>query len=303
MTIFETKTGERVSRNSAGISKTKLRSSYLTLIVSVSLVLFLLSILGLVIINARELSDYFRESLSFSVILDEDVKEADIRMLKKDLDAKEFIKSTEYISKEAAAAKLKEELGEDFLSFLGYNPLSPTIDVYLHAGYANPDSVVIIEKYLLEFPVVNEVYYQESVLHLINENIRKIGLFLGVLSLFLFLIAITIINNTVRLSVYSKRFIIRTMQLVGATRAFVRRPFLVKSVFYGLLAALVALLLLVGMLYLVEREFFSLFTFENINLLILLMVIIIITGVVINVVSTFFAVNRYLSISEDKLYI
>jgi cell division transport system permease protein len=303
LTIFETKTGERVSRNSAGISKTKLRSSYLTLIVSVSLVLFLLSILGLVIINARELSDYFRESLSFSVILDEDVKEADIRMLKKDLDAKEFIKSTEYISKEAAAAKLKEELGEDFLSFLGYNPLSPTIDVYLHAGYANPDSVVIIEKYLLEFPVVNEVYYQESVLHLINENIRKIGLFLGVLSLFLFLIAITIINNTVRLSVYSKRFIIRTMQLVGATRAFVRRPFLVKSVFYGLLAALVALLLLVGMLYLVEREFFSLFTFENINLLILLMVIIIITGVVINVVSTFFAVNRYLSISEDKLYI
>ncbi len=303
MTIFETKTGERVSRNSAGISKTKLRSSYLTLIVSVSLVLFLLSILGLVIINARELSDYFRESLSFSVILDEDVKEADIRMLKKDLDAKEFIKSTEYISKEAAAAKLKEELGEDFLSFLGYNPLSPTIDVYLHAGYANPDSVVIIEKYLLEFPVVNEVYYQESVLHLINENIRKIGLFLGVLSLFLFLIAITIINNTVRLSVYSKRFIIRTMQLVGATRAFVRRPFLVKSVFYGLLAALVALLLLVGMFYLVEREFFSLFTFENINLLILLMVIIIITGVVINVVSTFFAVNRYLSISEDKLYI
>ncbi|MDX9929411.1 MAG: permease-like cell division protein FtsX [Bacteroidales bacterium] len=292
-----------MSRNSAGISKTKLRSSYLTLIVSVSLVLFLLSILGLVIINARELSDYFRESLSFSVILDEDVKEADIRMLKKDLDAKEFIKSTEYISKEAAAAKLKEELGEDFLSFLGYNPLSPTIDVYLHAGYANPDSVVIIEKYLLEFPVVNEVYYQESVLHLINENIRKIGLFLGVLSLFLFLIAITIINNTVRLSVYSKRFIIRTMQLVGATRAFVRRPFLVKSVFYGLLAALVALLLLVGMLYLVEREFFSLFTFENINLLILLMVIIIITGVVINVVSTFFAVNRYLSISEDKLYI
>jgi cell division transport system permease protein len=303
LTIFETKTGERVSRNSAGISKTKLRSSYLTLIVSVSLVLFLLSILGLVIINARELSDYFRESLSFSVILDEDVKEADIRMLKKDLDAKEFIKSTEYISKEAAAAKLKEELGEDFLSFLGYNPLSPTIDVYLHAGYANPDSVVIIEKYLLEFPVVNEVYYQESVLHLINENIRKIGLFLGVLSLFLFLIAITIINNTVRLSVYSKRFIIRTMQLVGATRAFVRRPFLVKSVFYGLLAALVALLLLVGMFYLVEREFFSLFTFENINLLILLMVIIIITGVVINVVSTFFAVNRYLSISEDKLYI
>jgi cell division transport system permease protein len=292
-----------VSRNNAGISKTKLRSSYLTLVVSVSLVLFLLSILGLVIINARELSDYFRESLSFSVILDEDVKEADIRMLKKDLDAKSFVKSTEYISKDDAAVKLKEELGEDFLSFLGYNPLSPTIDVYLHAGYANPDSVAVVEKYLLEFPVVSEVYYQESVLHLINENVRKIGLFLGVLSAFLFLIALTIISNTVRLSVYSKRFIIHTMQLVGATRSFVRRPFLIRSAFHGLLAAVLSLLLLVGLLYLIEREFFRLFTFENLNLLFLLMGFIILTGVLINVVSTFFAVNRYLSIPEDKLYI
>jgi len=292
-----------VSRGNAGISKTKLRSSYVTLVVSVSLVLFLLGILGLVIINARELSDYFRESLSFSVILDEEIKEADIRMLKKDLDAKEFVKLTEYISKEDAAVKLKEELGEDFISFLGYNPLSPTIDVYLHAGYTNPDSIAVIEKYLLEFPVVSEVYYQESVLHLINENISKIGLFLGVLSLFLFLIALTIINNTVRLSVYSKRFIIRTMQLVGATRGFVRRPFLIRSIFHGLLAAIVSLLLLMTMLYLVEREFFRLFTFENINLLLLLMGVIIVTGVVINLISTYFAVNRYLSISEDKLYI
>ena len=275
----------------------------MTLVVSVSLVLFLLGILGLVIINARELSDYFRESLSFSVILDEEIKEADIRMLKKDLDAKEFVKLTEYISKEDAAVKLKEELGEDFISFLGYNPLSPTIDVYLHAGYTNPDSIAVIEKYLLEFPVVSEVYYQESVLHLINENISKIGLFLGVLSLFLFLIALTIINNTVRLSVYSKRFIIRTMQLVGATRGFVRRPFLIRSIFHGLLAAIVSLLLLMTMLYLVEREFFRLFTFENINLLLLLMGVIIVTGVVINLISTYFAVNRYLSISEDKLYI
>ncbi len=292
-----------MSRGNAGISKTKLRSSYVTLVVSVSLVLFLLGILGLVIINARELSDYFRESLSFSVILDEEIKEADIRMLKKDLDAKEFVKLTEYISKEDAAVKLKEELGEDFISFLGYNPLSPTIDVYLHAGYTNPDSIAVIEKYLLEFPVVSEVYYQESVLHLINENISKIGLFLGVLSLFLFLIALTIINNTVRLSVYSKRFIIRTMQLVGATRGFVRRPFLIRSIFHGLLAAIVSLLLLMTMLYLVEREFFRLFTFENINLLLLLMGVIIVTGVVINLISTYFAVNRYLSISEDKLYI
>jgi cell division transport system permease protein len=292
-----------MGRNGAGISKTKLRSSYLTLVVSVSLVLFLLSILGLVIINAQGLSDYFRESLSFSVILGEDVLEADIRMLKKDIDAKSFVKAAEYVSKEDAAEKLKEELGEEFVSFLGYNPLSPTIDVYLKAEYTNPDSIVAIEKYLLEYPVVSEVYYQESVLHLINENVRKIGLFLIVISSFLFLISLTIINNTVRLSVYSRRFIIRTMQLVGATRGFVRRPFLLRSAFHGLLAAMLALTLLMAMLYLVEREFFMLFTFEDINLLLLLMVAIMVTGVIMNVVSTFFAVNRYLSIPEDKLYI
>jgi cell division transport system permease protein len=292
-----------MGRNGAGISKSKLRSSYLTLVISVSLVLLLLSILGLVIINARGLSDYLRESLSFSVILEEGVKEADIRMLKKDIDAKSFVKAAEYVSKEDAAIKLKEELGEEFVSFLGYNPLSPTIDVYLKAEYTNPDSIVAIEKYLLEFPVVNEVYYQESILHLINENVKKIGLFLIIISSFLFLISLTIINNTIRLSVYSKRFIIRTMQLVGATRAFVRRPFLIKSAFHGLLAAILALTLLMAMLYLIEREFFMLFTFENINLLLLLMVAILITGVIMNVVSTFFAVNRYLSIPEDKLYI
>jgi len=292
-----------MGRSGAGISKTKLRSSYVTLIVSVSLVLFLLSVLGLVFINARALSDYFRESLSFSVILDQDVKEADIRMIKKDIDAKSFVKAAEYVSKEEAAEKLKEELGEEFVSFLGYNPLSPTIDVYLKAEYTNPDSIVAIEKYLLEFPIVSEVYYQESVLHLINENINKIGLFLAVISSFLFLISLTIINNTIRLSVYSKRFIIRTMQLVGATRSFVRRPFLVRSAFHGLLAAILALTLLMGMLYLIEREFFMLFTFENINLLLILMVIIMLTGVILNVVSTYFAVNRYLSIPEDKLYI
>lgn len=292
-----------MGRNGAGISKTKLRSSYLTLVVSVSLVLFLLSTLGLVIINAQGLSDYFRESLSFSVILGEDVLEADIRMLKKDIDAKSFVKAAEYVSKEDAAEKLKEELGEEFVSFLGYNPLSPTIDVYLKAEYTNPDSIVSIEKYLLEYPVVSEVYYQESVLHLINENVRKIGLFLIVISSFLFLISLTIINNTVRLSVYSKRFIIRTMQLVGATRGFVRRPFLLRSAFHGLLAAMLALTLLMAMLYLVEREFFMLFTFEDMNLLLLMMGAIIATGVIMNVVSTFFAVNRYLSIPEDKLYI
>jgi cell division transport system permease protein len=291
-----------LKNSETGLSKTKLRSSYLTLVVSVSLVLFLLGVLGLVLINAKELSDYFRESLSFSVMLNDDTKEADIRMLQKDLDGKLYVKSTAYVSKEEAAAKMKEDLGEDFINFLGDNPLPPSIDVYLYANYTSPDSVAKIEKYVLEYPFVKEVYYQESLLFLINENIRKISFFLLVISSFLFLIALTIINNTIRLSIYSRRFLIRTMQVVGATRSFIRRPFLVQSAFHGLLAALLAMGLLMGLLYMIEKEFYLMFTFESTNLLILLGVSLIVIGVLINIISTFFSVNRYLSISEDKLY-
>jgi cell division transport system permease protein len=291
-----------VKKKENELSKIRLRSSYLTLIVSVSLVLFLLGILGLILINAKELSDYFKESLSFSVMLNDDTKEADIRLLQKDLDAKAFVKSTEYISKEKAATKMKEELGEDFINFLGDNPLPPSIDVYLFAQYTNPDSVTKIEKYVSAYPFVKEIQYPESVLHLINENVKKISVFLIVISTFLFLIALTIINNTIRLSIYSKRFIIRTMQLVGATRSFIRKPFIVQSALQGLLAALLAMSLLMGTLYLIEKEFFLLFSFESGYLLVLLGFAIIIAGVLINVISTFFAVNRYLSISEDQLY-
>lgn len=291
-----------MKKNENGTSKAKLRSSYVTLVVSISLVLFLLGVLGFVLINAKELSDYLRESLSFSVFLDDAAKEADIRMLQKDLDAKQYIKSTEYVSKEEAAAKMKEELGEDFINFLGDNPLPPSIDVYLVSNYTHPDSVAKIEKYILQYPFVKEVYIPESLLFLITENVRKISLFLLVISTFLFLISLTIINNTIRLSVYSKRFLIRTMQLVGATRSFIRKPFIVQSAFHGFLAALIALTLLLALLYLIEREFFMMFSSESTILLILLAAGIIVIGIIINIISTWFSVNRYLSISEDKLY-
>jgi cell division transport system permease protein len=291
-----------VKNKETGFSKARLTGSYLTLVISVSLVLFLLGILGLVIINTKELSDYFKESLSFSVILSDETREPDIRMLQKDLDAKPYVKSSEYISKDDAAVKMKEDLGEDFISFLGDNPLPPSIDVYLLASYTNPDSVAKIEKYILEYPFVKEVWYEDSLLFLINENVRKISLFLLIISSFLFLIAVTIINNTIRLAIYSKRFLIRTMQFVGATRSFIRKPFLVRSIYHGLLAALIAMLLLMGLLYLIEKEFLMLFTFESTNLLILLGVLLIIAGILINLVSTYLSVNRYLVISEDKLY-
>ncbi len=291
-----------MTRTEGGISRYRLGSSYLTLVVSVSLVLFLLGILGMVLINARQLSDYFRESLSFTIMLKEDAREADIRMLQKELDAKTYVKQTEYVSKDEAAVKLKDDLGEDFLDFLGYNPLMPTIDVYLLADYTHPDSVMKIEKRILEYPVVDEVYYQESILTLINENVRKITAFLLTISALLFLIALTIINNTIRLSIYSKRFLINTMQLIGANRSFIRKPFLIKSLFFGFVAALISIGLLMGLMYLVEKEFFTLFTYENINLFLFLCLALIAAGVIINAVSTFFALNRYLGMHEDKLY-
>jgi cell division transport system permease protein len=292
----------KVKKKETGFSKARLSGSYLTLVISVSLVLFLLGILGLVLINAKELSDYFRENLTFSVILDDDAREADIRMLQKDLDAKPSVKSTEYVSKDEAATKMKEDMGEDFISFLGDNPLPPSIDVYLYAGYTNRDSVVKFEKYILEYPFVKEVWYEDSLLFLINENVRKISIFLLIISSFLFLIAVTIINNTIRLAIYSKRFLIRTMQLVGATRSFIRKPFLIRSIYHGVLAALTAMLLLMGLLYLVEKEFLMLFSFESTRLLLLLGVLLIIAGILINLLSTYLSVNRYLVISEDKLY-
>ncbi|HEX2920728.1 MAG TPA: permease-like cell division protein FtsX [Bacteroidales bacterium] len=291
-----------MKKTEPGYSRSRLAGSHLTLIISVSLVLFLLGILGLVIINARELSDYFRESLSFSIFLDDNAREADIRMLEKDLDAKHYVKSTAYVSKDEAAAKMKEELGEDFINFLGDNPLPPSIDVYLYASYTSPDSVAKIEKYVMQFPFVKEVLVPESLLILINENVRKVSVFLLIISTFMFVIAITVINNTIRLSIYSKRFIIRTMQLVGATRGFIRKPFLAQSAMHGIIAALVSIGLITGLLYLIEKEFFMILSFESPEMLLLLGGAIIVSGLLISIVSTYFSVNRYLNIPEDKLY-
>lgn len=284
------------------VSKGRLRSSYLTLIVSISLVLFLLGLLGMVLINARELSDYFKESLSFSVMLDEEAKEADIRMLQKDLAAKVYVKDSQYISKEQAAENLKEELGEDFISFMGYNPLLPSLDVFLLAEYTHPDSVLNIERYILEYPLVEEVYFQESFLHMLNENVRKVSFVLLIFSVLLLFISLTIINNTIRLSVYSKRFLINTMQLVGANRSFIRRPFLFRSIIHGIIAGLVSILLLMVILFFIEQEFYLLFSLQDMGLLLSLFGGIIVIGILINYLSTYFSVNRYMGISEDKLY-
>ncbi len=291
-----------MKKKESRITRRRLRSSYVTSIISISLVLFLLGLLGLLLLNAKKLSDYVKENIGISIILKEGVKEVEIRRLQKDLDAAPYVKSTEYISKEEAAKKLQEELGEDFIDFLGYNPLLASIDVYLFAEYANLDTIAEIENNIVRFPEVKEVFYHKSLVHLINENVRKISLFILMFSALLFIIALTLINNTIRLSVYSRRFLINTMQLVGATNGFIRRPFLMKSIMHGIYGALIAIALLVGVIYLAQREFSEIVSFKDVEILGVLFIFVLFLGILITWLSTFFAVNKFLRIQEDELY-
>ena len=277
----------------------RLRSSYITSIVSISLVLFMLGLVGLLILNARELSDYVKENIGFAVIIEDNAKEVDILRLQKNLDASQYVKSTKYITKDVAAEELKEELGEDFVEFLGYNPLLSSIDVQLLAEYANMDSIAKIEEQLKKYNFVKEVFYQESLIHVVNENIQKIGFIILLFSVLLFIISVALINNTIRLSVYSKRFIIKTMQLVGATRNFIQRPFLITSGIQGVISGVISIMLLIGILNFVQQEFSRVIALKNIGLIFILVVIV---GVVISAASTYFAVNKYLHIKSSELY-
>ena len=280
----------------------RIRSSYITSIISISLVLLLLGMVGLLLINGRNIRKQVMESIGFNVILKENVKEADIYQLQKILDSREFILSTEYITKEEAALETEQMLGEDFIRFLGYNPLPPSIRVRLHQPWANPDSVTIIEQDLMKYHSIEEVYYKKSLLYAVNENIRQITLIILGFSALLTLISVTLINNTIRLSIYSKRFIINTMQLVGATRSFIRKPFLFTSAVSGFTGSLVALAVLFGLVYLLQEEFEGVISLKDYDMLSILALGVILIGIILNVISTFFAVNKFLNIKTDKLY-
>jgi cell division transport system permease protein len=284
------------------IARRRLRSSSVTSIISISLVLFLLGLLGLLLLNAKKLSDYVKENIGISIILKDGVKEVDMRRLQKDLDATPYVKATEYISKEEAAEKLQDELGEDFINFLGYNPLLASIDIYLFAEYANVDSISVIENKIGNFPEVKEVFYHKSLVHLINDNVRKISFFILAFSALLFTIALALINNTIRLSVYSRRFLINTMQLVGATGNFIRRPLIMKGIMHGIYGALIAIGLLCGIIYLAQKEFSEIVNFKDVEILGVLFIFVLFLGILITWMSTYLAVNKYLRAQEDDLY-
>jgi cell division transport system permease protein len=283
-------------------NKRRLKGSYFTTIVSISLVLFMLGLLGLIILHSKKLSDYVKENIGFSIIIKENVKEAGIIQLQKILDATPYVKSTHYITKEEAGKEFAKELGEDFTSFLGYNPLLPTIEVRFRAEYANNDSLTIIKDKILANSNVKEVWYQESLVDLVNKNVRKIGFILLGFSGLLLIIAIALINNTIRLSVYSKRFIIRSMQLVGATRRFISRPFIMKGILQGIIGAFIAIGLLIGIIYISQREMPELVTLQELDLFLSLFGIVILLGVLITWLSNYFAVRKYIKIKSDNLY-
>ncbi len=289
-------------KSESRVVKRRLRSSYVTSILSVSLVLFMIGLLGLLILSAKSLSDYVKENIGFSVILNEDVKEADIIRFQKNLDAARYVKSTRYITKEQAAREMEELLGEDFIDFLGYNPLLASIEVHLFAAYANNDSIRVIEEELKGIPQIKEVFYQKSLIHLVNENVQRITLIMLSFSSLLFLISLTLINNTIRLSVYARRFIIKTMELVGATRSFIRKPFLVKSVIHGFYAAVLANFLLAIVIYFAQQQFMDIFSLQDLETIGLLFLMVIIVGIGLNWLSTFFAVNKFLNMHIDRLY-
>jgi cell division transport system permease protein len=283
-------------------SHRKIRSSFFSTIVSLSLVLFVLGLLGLVVLNAKKLSDYVKENIGLSIILKDSIRDAEFMSLRKQLDVEPFVKKASFVTKEQAAESLKKDLGEDFVKFLGYNPLLSSFDIKLNAAYANADSLQAIEKKLLLNNNVKEVYYQKSLVNVINDNVRKIGIVLLSFCLLLSVIAIALINNTIRLYIYSKRFIIRTMQLVGATTAFISRPFIIKSVWNGFYSALITIAMLMGLIYTAQNNFPELIGLNDIQLFIQLFAMVMIAGVGITFLSTYFAVKKYLKIQTDDLY-
>lgn len=281
----------------------KLRSSYVTTTISISLMLFLLGVTGLLLLNANKVSRYVKENLGLVVMIKNDAAEPEIRKIEKTLSTSEMVKEVVYVDKDRAAEQLKEQLGEDFVETISYNPLLSSLQVKLYADYATAEGMDKVKEMIAGFPEVEEVYYQRNMVALINENVRTISLTLLAFSILLLVVAVTLINNTVRLMVYSRRFLIRTMQLVGATNGFVRRPFITQSVMQGLIGGVIANLLLSAVIYLSARELSGVISFDNIAVVGVLFAAVLIIGILITFISTVRSVNRYLTVRTADLYV
>lgn len=282
--------------------KRKLLNAYFVSTLSITMLLFLIGLLSLMVFNANYLNKYIRENIGLTLVLDDQVHEVDLLKLQKLLSAQPEVKSAEYVDAETAADLLKSELGEDFVGFLGYNPLHASIDVKLYAAYTQNDSLANLEQKFLEFSNVEEVYYQRNLVNLINENSNKISLVLIGLGIVMLLIFIALINNTIRMSIYSKRFIINTMQLVGATRSFIRKPFVLQSMLHGFIGSVLANSILMLLIVSYKNHFNEILNYQTNDIILLVFVLVLISGIVISWLSTSFAVNKFLRLRYDELF-
>jgi cell division transport system permease protein len=282
--------------------KRRLISSYFSVVISISLVLFLLGLLGLLVLNTKKVADHFKEKIALTVYLKDTAKEVEITQLKQSLALAEYTKSAEYISKEQAAEEHSATIGENFMEFLGYNPLQNSIDVYLLADFVSPEKLEEINAELIKKSFVDEVVYDKPLISLLNDNVKKISLWVLIVSALFTFIAVLLINSSIRLSVYSKRFTIKTMQMVGATKQFIRRPFIWNSVKLGMIGAVLAMIGMAIVLFYLDKSFPELQLVKDKLLLALLFAFIFSMGFFITWISTFFATQRFLNLQTDELY-
>ena len=284
------------------LSKSGFSNIHLTSTISMSLVLFLIGLVFLLLFVARDMSTYVKENINLSIVLDDQASKTDEQRIEKFLTISPYAKTVEYISKTDALKDHINSLGENPQEFLGYNPLKASIEVKLHETYANNDSVAIIESKLKSFEHINRVAYQKDMVSLVNDNVRKISVILFGLAAILLFVSIALINNTIRIALYSNRFIINTMKLVGATSWFIRKPYLKRSMLNGLLASIISIFLLAGVVYFVQYEFgLGGLMFHSVGLLIVPLIVIL-AGIILTVSSSYFAVGKYLKMHSNDMY-
>lgn len=291
-----------MANSASRATQKRIFTSHLTSIISITLVIFLLGVVGILLMSANKLSTYVKENIGFSIILNEDAREMEVKRLQKYLDATDYVKSTRYITQAEAAEELQETLGEEFVDFLGYNPLLASIEVKLYAAYTNTESIESIKKEFLANSQIKEVVYEKDLIYLVNENVHKITLILLAFAVLLLIISSALINNTIRLGIHSKRFTINTMQLVGATDSFIRRPFVGRSVMDGILSSLIAICIMVGVMFSLQKQFGNIISLQDFNMISAIFVFMLLLGIILTNISSFFAVTRYLRMRTDELY-
>ena len=280
----------------------RLMNAYLSSVISISLVLLLVGVASMLLVNAKSVSDYFKENMQVSVLMKQNVSDEAALGFKDELDGERYIKSTVFVSREQGQRELAAQLGEDFLDVFETSPIPVSVDVTLDARYVSADSLEMVRTEISASPLVDEVVYQRSLVDALNANLNRISLILGVFIALLLFISFVLINNTVRLNVFARRFTIHTMKLVGATRSFIRAPFLVQSAFQGLFSAFIAIFILVGLMFLMRSSFSQLFEIFRLELLLVVIGIVIAAGLVICLASTYFVVNKLISLRKDELY-